>query len=77
MSEPLKYLAQAQDYFAQAQDCLRKAADAPNAEARQRWLDYAESWLGMVPQDLCTLTEIFEKTVRDKSTQQELSKMWH
>jgi hypothetical protein len=70
MSDPLEYLAQ-------AQDCFCKAADAPNAEARQKWLDLAEGWLGMVPQDLRTPMEIFEKTVRDKSTQQELSKMWH
>jgi hypothetical protein len=59
VSDPLKYLSN-------AHDCLCRATDAPNAEVRQRWLDLAQSWLGMVPQDLRMLTEIFEKAARDQ-----------
>jgi hypothetical protein len=70
MSDMFKYLAN-------AQDCLCEAAGAANAEARQRWLDLAESWLGMVPQDLRTLAETFENEARECGAQQQTSKLWH
>jgi hypothetical protein len=70
MSDPLEYLAR-------AQECLLKAGDAPNQDLRQSWLDVAENWLRMVPQDLRTLAEIFEKVAREQAMQQQASKLWH
>jgi hypothetical protein len=63
-------------YLANAQDCLCNAAGAANAQARQSWLDLAESWLGMVPQDLRTLAEMLEEAP-DQSAEQKPSKMLH
>ena len=59
MSDPLEYLAR-------AQECLLKAMNAPNKAARQNWLDGAENWLRMVPRDLQMLAEMFEKAARDQ-----------
>jgi hypothetical protein len=70
MSDPLKYLSN-------AQECLCRATYAANGEVRQRWLDLAESWLGMVPQDLRVLAEMFEKVSRDKNADQQFSKTRH
>jgi hypothetical protein len=70
MSDPLKYLAN-------AKDCLVMAGDAPNAEARQDWLDLADRWIGMVPQDLRTPADDFEDAARDYGTQQQISKLRH
>jgi hypothetical protein len=70
MADPLEYLAQ-------AQDCLCKAADAPTAEARDRWLDLAESWLAMVPQDLRTLEKLFQRAVPDQGLHRQTSRTRH
>jgi hypothetical protein len=70
MSDPLEYLAR-------AQDCLIKAGDAPNRDLRQSWLDAAENWLRMVPHDLRTLAEMFETAERDQRMQQVAPKIWH
>jgi hypothetical protein len=53
------------------------AGDAPNAEARQDWLDLADRWIGMVPQDLRTPADDFEDAARDYGTQQQISKLRH
>jgi len=70
MSDPLKYLTN-------AQDCLCKATDAENPEVRERWLDLAESWLTMVPKDLRTLEKIFERAVRGQGLQADALKTRH
>jgi hypothetical protein len=62
MSDPLKYLTN-------AQDCLCKTTAASTSELRERWLDLAESWLTMVPQDLRTLEKIFERAVQGQGLQ--------
>jgi hypothetical protein len=70
MADPLKYLAH-------AQDCLCKADDAPTAEVRDRWLDLAESWLVMVPQDLRTLETLFERDVPEQGLHRQTSRTRH
>jgi hypothetical protein len=70
MSDPLKYLANAQDR-------LCKATDAPNPELRERWLDLAESWLTMVLQDLWTLEKVFERAVQGQGLQRDALKTRH
>jgi hypothetical protein len=69
MSDPFEYLAR-------AKDCLLKAGDAPNRDVRQGWLDAAENWLRMVPQELRT-AEMFEEAERDQSMQRVPSNSWH
>jgi hypothetical protein len=64
MSDPFEYLAR-------AKNCLLKAMDAPNQVLRQNWLDAADNWLLMAPQDLRTLAE------RDKNMEQLPSRKWH
>jgi hypothetical protein len=70
MSDPLKYLTN-------AQDCLCKATDAANPEVRERWLDLAESWLTMVPQDLRELEKMFERAVQGQGFQRDTLKRRH
>ena len=70
MVDPLKHLAH-------AQDCLCKAGDAPTAEARDRWLDLAESWLVTVPKDLRTLEKLFERAVPDQGLHRQSSRTQH
>ena len=70
MSDPFEYLAR-------AKACLIKAGDAPNRDLRQYWLDAAENWLCMVPQNLRTLAEMFEEGERDQSRQRVPSNIWH
>jgi len=65
MSNPFEYLTR-------AHDCLLKAVHAPNQDLRQDWLNAAENWLRMVPQELRTPT-----AERDQSTQQVTSKTLH
>jgi hypothetical protein len=65
------------DYLARAKDCLLKAENAPNRDLRQNWLDAADNWLRMVPQDLRTLAEMFEEAERDHSMQEVASRTWH
>jgi len=48
---------------------LCKATVAANSELRDRWLDLAESWLAMVPQDLRTLEKIFERALQGQGLQ--------
>jgi hypothetical protein len=70
MSDPFEYLAR-------AKDCLLKAGDAPNQDLKQNWLDAADNWLRMVPQDLRTRAERFEEAERDQSIQEVASRTWH
>jgi hypothetical protein len=70
MSDPLKYLTN-------AQDCLCKATDAPNSEVRERWLDLAESWLAMVPRDLRELEKVFERAIQGQGLQRDALKTRH
>ena len=70
MSDPMKYLSN-------AQDCLCKATVAANSELRDRWLDLAESWLAMVPRDLRELEKVFERAVQGQGLQQDALKTRH
>jgi hypothetical protein len=65
------------EYLARAKDCLLKAGDAPNRDLREIWLNAADNWLSMVPQDLRTLAEMFEKAEPDQNMRRVASKLWH
>jgi hypothetical protein len=51
---------------AHALHCLQRAYGAPNDEMKERWLQVAETWIGMLPEAQVTAEEVLQMAAGDQ-----------